>query len=404
MPSLAGKHILLGVTGGIAAYKAVLLLRAFQEQGAEVRVVLTDDALRFVGLETFNALTQNQTAVHMFSDGQDSTWTRHVHWSEWADLFVIAPCTANTLAKIANGISDNLLTACVIASRAPILICPTMDGAMYDAPAVRQNLDKIRSFGYHVLEPESGFLASGLNGKGRLPEIETIVEFSALCAGSANEGDLPLAGKKVLVTAGPTREFIDAVRFLSNPSTGKMGFAMAEAARELGAKVVLIHGPVSLKAPSGVTTVSVVSAENMFEAVKAHHDADFVIMSAAVSDFTPEQRVEHKIKKTEAEATVRFKPTQDILKWLGENRREGQTLVGFAMETDDILRHAHDKLIRKKVDWIVANNLNVEGAGFGHDTNHVYLLHKEGYTEIGGTKKDVARRVLEYITGTADRL
>jgi phosphopantothenoylcysteine decarboxylase/phosphopantothenate--cysteine ligase len=402
MGNLAGKHILLGVTGGIAAYKSVILLRELQQAGAEVKVVLTEDALRFVGIETFNALTRNETAVSIFSDGSSSDWTRHVHWSEWADLFVIAPCTANTLAKIAHGISDNLLTACVLASRSPLLLCPTMDGEMYIAPAVQANLRAVSSFGYHVLEPESGYLASGLSGKGRLPETETIVDRITSLVNAAS-GPGPLDGKKVVVTAGPTREFIDAVRFVSNPSTGKMGFAMAEAARDLGADVTLIHGPVSLKKPSGVTASPIVSAADLFEAVKAHHDADIIIMSAAVSDFTPETRVSHKIKKNEADTSVQFKPTQDILKWLGENRRQGQILIGFAMETDDILRNAHDKLVRKNVDWIIANNLNVEGAGFGYDTNHVFLLHRDGYTEIGGTKKEVAGSVLAHITGVSPR-
>lgn len=394
MRTFAGRHILLGVSGGIAAYKAVILLRDLQKAGAEVRVVLTESALKFVGLETFTALTQNNAAVSIFSGDSGSDWTRHIHWSEWAELFLIAPCTANTLGKIANGLSDNLLTSCVLASRAPILLCPTMDGEMWDAPAVQQNIARVKHFGYTVLEPAEGFLASGLSGKGRLPENTDILEAAAALLNSVDTETGPLAGKHIVVTAGPTREFIDAVRFVSNPSTGKMGFALAEAARDLGAKVTLIHGPVSLKPPAGVESRSIVSAADLFEAVKQVHAADAIIMSAAVSDFTPETRVEHKIKKTDAEKTVSFKPTQDILKWLGENRIPGQTLVGFAMETDDILKHAHDKLVRKNVDWIVANNLNVEGAGFGYDTNHVYLLHKEGYTEIGGFKKDVARAIL----------
>lgn len=392
---LSGKRIILGVTGGIAAYKAAFLLREFQKAGADVRVTLTPSATRFVGLETFASLSGHEVAVDIFPDESQSTdWTRHINWGEWADLFVIAPCTANTLAKIAQGISDNMLTSTVLAARCPMLICPTMDGEMYESPSVSENLQKVQEFGYHVLEPEAGYLASGLMGKGRLPEFEDILTKAGEIIGSV-EG--PLKGKKVVVTAGPTREFIDAVRFISNPSSGKMGFAMAEAAQKLGAEVKLIHGPVSAPLPEGIYTESITSAEDLFAAVKNHSEADVIIMSAAVSDFTPQKKYTHKVKKEAAEDSVALKKTTDILVWLGNQKKEGQVLIGFAMETENLIENATQKLISKKADWIVANSLTSERAGFEADTNTVYLINADKEIKFEGTKKDVAAMVLSHI-------
>ncbi len=392
---LSGKRIILGVTGGIAAYKAVYLLREFQKAGAEVRVIMTPSATRFIGLETFASLSGHEVAVEIFPEEAQSTdWTRHINWGEWADLFVIAPCTANTLAKIAKGISDNMLTSTVLAARSPILICPTMDGEMYESPSVNENLAKVIEFGYHVLEPETGFLASGLEGKGRLPEFDSILAKSDEIIGSIQG---PLTGKKVLVTAGPTREFIDPVRFISNPSSGKMGFAMAEAAQRLGAEVKLIHGPVSIPLPEGIYSEAIVSAKDLFIATQNHADADIIIMAAAVSDFTPSTTHPHKVKKSDGEQSISLSKTQDILAWLGEHKQQNQTLIGFAMETQNLVENATRKLHDKKVDWIVANSLSDKGAGFSVDTNHVQLLGRESNTSFKGTKQEVAELVLAHI-------
>lgn len=401
---LSGKRIILGVTGGIAAYKAAFLLRAFQKEGADVRVTMTPSATRFVGSETFASLSKTEVAIDIFPEsGSDpDAWTRHIQWGEWGDLFVIAPCTANTLAKIAHGMADNMLTSTVLASRCPILICPTMDGEMYEAPATQQNLKQINKFGYHILEPEEGYLASGLEGKGRLPEAAAIVEKCASIL-SKKKVEGPLSDKKVLVTAGPTREHIDPVRFISNPSSGKMGFAMAEAARDLGAEVTLIHGPVSIGVPNGITTVKIENAGELFEQVKAHSENEVVIMAAAVSDFTPEEYHRHKVKKEEASSEIKLEPTQDILAWLGDHRKNGQTLIGFAMETQNLIENATKKLKKKNIDWIVANSLNDEESGFEVDKNTVELLGKDHQETIEGSKKEVAQKILDYIFVQKDK-
>ena len=266
-----------------------------------------------------------------------------------------------------------------------------MDGEMYESPTVTENLKKVQEFGYHILEPASGFLASGLEGKGRLPEFEDILEKASEIISSI-EG--PLKGKKVVVTAGPTREFLDPVRFISNPSSGKMGFAMAEAAKRLGAVVKLIHGPVTAPVPEGIHSTAITSAADLFEAVKSQTDADIVIMAAAVSDFTPTQTFEQKIKKETGSNSIELKKTQDILAWLGEHKKKNQILIGFAMETEDLIQSATKKLTKKNADWIIANSITVKGAGFGVDTNHVHLISKNSQTEFQGTKQDVAELIL----------
>ncbi len=392
---LSGKRIILGVTGGIAAYKAAFLLREFQKAGAEVRVTMTPSATRFVGLETFASLSGHEVAVDIFPDEADSSdWTRHINWGEWADLFVIAPCTANTLAKITTGISDNMLSSTVLAARCPILICPTMDGEMYESPGVSENLKKVQKQGYHILEPETGYLASGLEGKGRLPELQQILEKASEIIGSVKG---PLEGKKVIVTAGPTREHIDPVRFISNPSSGKMGVAMAEAAQSLGADVTLIHGPLAIPKPEGIHSVSITSTADLFEAVKEYADADVVVMAAAVSDFTPVEVHKNKVKKTGGETEIKLKQTQDILSWLGEQKKEGQFLIGFAMETENLIENATTKLKNKNADYIIANSLNEKDAGFEADTNSVHLLSKNSEKKFQGTKKDIAIEILNMI-------
>ncbi len=394
---MTGKRVLVGVTGGIAAYKAVTLVRALQKEGAEVRVVLTPSATKFVGIETFLAITRHEVAVDVFnSDNADiqESWSKHIHWAEWADAMVIAPCTANSLAKLVHGLSDNMLTTMVMAARCPVLICPTMDGGMYRSPSVTKNISEARAMGFHLLEPDTGYLASGLEDTGRLPEPEAIL--SALDAILTH--DLPLKGKRVLVTAGPTREHIDAVRFISNPSTGKMGVAMAEAAKALGAEVTLIHGPLSVSVPTGMTCIDIVSASDLFEAVKANlSGSDIIVMSAAVSDFTPETQVAHKIKKSEAATTLVLKPTTDILSWIGAHKTAHQTVIGFAMETENLITEARRKRREKNVDWILANSLSDEGSGFGGDMNTLYAVGKDEQAEpltFKGTKANVAREAL----------
>ncbi|MEX2476938.1 MAG: bifunctional phosphopantothenoylcysteine decarboxylase/phosphopantothenate--cysteine ligase CoaBC [Gracilimonas sp.] len=392
---LSGKRIILGVTGGIAAYKAAFLLREFQKAGAEVRVTMTPSATRFVGLETFASLSGHEVAVDIFPDDPSSgDWTRHINWGEWADLFVIAPCTANTLAKITNGISDNMLTSTVLAARCPVLICPTMDGEMYESPGVSKNLKLVEEFGYHILEPESGYLASGLEGKGRLPEIKDILEKASDIIGSISG---PLEGKKVIVSAGPTREHIDPVRFISNPSSGKMGVAMAEAAQNLGADVTLIHGPLSISKPEGIHSVNITSAADLFEAIQEYANADVIIMAAAVSDFTPTEVHQHKVKKDNGENSIELKKTQDILAWLGEHKQDGQVLIGFAMETENLIENATSKLKKKNTNYIIANSLNDKDAGFEADTNTVHLLGKNSDQKFQGTKKDIAIEILNTI-------
>lgn len=393
----SGKRIVLGVTGGIAAYKAAVLLRDLQKKGAEVRVMLTADANRFVGIETFASLSGHEVPIDIFPEegSRSSEWTRHIEWGEWSDLMIIAPCTANTLAKIVYGLSDNMLTATVLAARCPILICPTMDGGMYTSPTTQKNLKQASELGFHLLEPEEGYLASGMLGKGRLPETTAILQK----ASELLEHRLPglLKDKKVVVTAGPTREHIDAVRFISNPSSGKMGVAMAEAAQNLGADVTLIHGPVSVGLPPGMKTVSIESTEELFKAVKKHSSAEVIIKAAAVSDFTPAEHHDKKIKKEQAETTLELKPTRDILQWLGDHKQAGQTLIGFAMETESLLENAQAKLKKKKADWIVANSINRPGSGFATDTNEIVLLNERSQTPLKGTKKEVARLILEHI-------
>jgi phosphopantothenoylcysteine decarboxylase/phosphopantothenate--cysteine ligase len=394
---LAGKRILLGVTGGIAAYKAAFLLREYQKAGAAVRVTMTPSATRFVGSETFAALSHHEVAVEVFSNNIPSdSWAKHISWGEWADLVVVAPCTANSLSKIVNGQSDNMLTSTVLAARCPLLICPTMDGEMYDHTAVQHNLTKAGELGFHILEPESGYLASGLVGKGRLPEFDEILKKSAeIIRKSREEG--PLSGKKVLVTAGPTREYIDPVRFISNPSSGKMGIAMAEAAYKLGGDVTLLHGPISIPLPDKTDTHSFTTARELLELCRKHSDADVVIMAAAVSDFRPAETGDKKIKKEKAELNIPLEANPDILEELGKNKKEGQVLIGFAMETDDLELNAAGKLKKKNLDWICANSLNEPDAGFKVDTNRIILMNGSTHQEFKGDKSEVARGVLRFI-------
>lgn len=402
--NLSGKKIILGVSGGIAAYKAAELLRRFQKSGAEVRVCMTSSATRFIGAETFAALSKHPVATEVFSDASSSElgWTKHIAWAEWADIMVIAPCTANTLAKVAHGLSDNLLSSTVLALRGALLICPTMDGEMYEAPSVQRNLQIVSDYGYHILEPESGFLASGLEGKGRLPEYDRIIEkTSDILSKSDEETPLFLKGKKVLVTAGPTREHFDPVRYLSNPSSGKMGFAMAEAAIKAGAEVSLYHGPVHIPYPTSLAErKEFTSADDLFDLVKTFHPHfDIIIMAAAVSDWKPSSILENKAKK-EDHVSFDWIPTPDILAWLGLNRNQRQTLIGFAMESDNVLENAKKKLLRKKVDWILANSLQQNDESvFNADINEIIAVSAKKNFAFKGSKKAISFSILHQIFG-----
>ncbi len=371
---LAGRRLLLGVTGGIAAYKSAELLRLFKKAGADVQVLMTQDATRFLPALTLGTLSQREVLIEVFPENEDGSWTRHITLGHWADLFVIAPATAQTVAKLAHGFSDNMLTATALASQCPIVVCPAMDHDMFVHPATRRNLDRLTSYGYDVMPPAHGELASGLVGEGRLPEP---VEIFQHVVDHFGEGQ-SLEGISVLVTAGPTREHIDPVRFISNPSSGKMGFALAEAAVRRGAAVTLVTGPSQLETPRGVERVDVVSAAEMYEAVLERQHADVVLMAAAVADYAPAQRTEHKTKKTDTDASLRLTRTRDILAELGSNKRERQILVGFAMETHNGISNAKQKLQAKNLDWIVLNHVNVEGSGFNVDTNQVTLLRRDG--------------------------
>ncbi|TVQ64583.1 MAG: bifunctional phosphopantothenoylcysteine decarboxylase/phosphopantothenate--cysteine ligase CoaBC [Balneolaceae bacterium] len=394
----SGKRILLGVTGGIAAYKAVYLLREYQKAGADVRVIMTPSATKFVGTETFSALSRHDVPTDVFSDGKiTDSWTKHIYLGEWADLFVIAPCTANTLAAIVQGTSDNMLTSTLLAARCPVLICPTMDGGMYENPAVQSNLDRVRKRGIYILEPDSGYLASGIEDKGRLPEPEQILQRSAgIIRTHAIQG--PLTGKKVVVTGGPTREYLDPVRFLSNPSSGKMGIAMADAARALGGEVTFLHGPLSVTVPERLNPVPFVSADDLFQQIKVRSDADLIIMTAAVSDFKPKQLQSQKVKKTDASLQLELEPTQDILKWLGEHKKAGQKLIGFAMETENLEASARRKLKEKRLDWICGNRVSADGEGFASDTNTILLMGSDGTSSsYSGSKPEIASQILRKI-------
>lgn len=396
---LQRKKILLGITGGIAAYKAALLLRALRKAGADVRVVMTPDAERFLPRLTVGALVAGEVLVDLWPDADsasdDGTWTRHVELGLWADLFVIAPATCQTLAKLAHGFCDNLLAATFLSARCPVLVCPAMDHDMWLHPATQANLDLLRARGTRVMEPAHGELASGLVGPGRLPEPDAILERII-----RELTPRTLEGHRVLVTAGPTREYLDAVRFLSNPSTGTMGFALAAEAARRGATVTLIAGPVGLKTPDGVRRLDVVSADEMRAATLAEAaSADLVLMTAAVADYAPAERHAHKVKKEDGPATLALRRTPDILAELGATKRSGQTLVGFAMETDDGEAHARAKLERKHLDFIVLNLLNEPGAGFGPGTNRVTLFDAAGgRTDLPVLpKSEVAARLLDVV-------
>lgn len=388
------KHILIVVTGGIAAYKACDLTSRLSKTGHEIRVVMTEHATKFVTPLTFESLCHRPVLISLFEDHPEDP-IAHVNLAKWADVVCVVPATANIIGKIAHGIADDLAsTVCLAAFRKRIL-CPAMNVHMYENEAVQDNLRVLRNRGWEILEPVSGLLACQDEGKGKLPPVESIAEtvLSSL-------HDKPLAGKRVVVTAGPTQEALDPVRFISNHSTGKQGYAIARAARNLGAETVLITGPVSLAAPSGMEVVPVVSAREMFEAVKARQDADIFVLAAAVSDFRPKDVSDQKIKKRDASLVTELEPNPDILAWLGEHKQPGQKLVGFAMETQNLEENARHKLEAKHCDLLVANDLFVPGAGFGTDTNVVLFITPEKTRRLEKTtKEDLGYRILEEAAG-----
>ena len=399
---LTGKKLLLGVSGSIAAYKAAELVRLLKKAGAEVQVLMTKDAARFIPPLTLGTLSERDVLTEIFPEHAEGSWTQHVTLGLWADLFVIAPATAQTLAKLAHGFSDSMLTATALSARCPLLVCPAMDHDMYRHPATQANLGRLRQYGYEVMEPGYGALASGLTGYGRMPEPEAIARRVAeklRTSGPGEEAGPTLGGKHVLVTAGPTREALDPVRFLSNPSTGAMGFALAAAARARGADVTLVSGPTALETPPGVRRIDVTTAEEMHEAAQANQHAELVFAAAAVSDYAPARTSKEKIKKGGDDLVLHLRRTPDILAALGRTKRPGQTLVGFALETHDGLPNARRKLAAKNLDWIVLNVQGESGAGFGDGTNRVTLLSREGDEEALPLmpKADVARAILERV-------
>lgn len=383
------------MTGGIAVYKAVALVSKLTQAGADVKVIMTRSAMEFVQPLSFQVMSRNDVYVDTF-DEKDSSVIAHINLADWADLVIVAPATANVIGKLANGIADDMVTTTLLATTAKVWIAPAMNVHMYDNAAVKRNIARLSEDGYSFIEPSEGFLACGYVGKGRLEEPENIVK---LVEDYFSPKDLPLKGQKVVVTAGPTRERIDPVRFLTNFSSGKMGYAMAEAAANLGADTVLISGPVSIDAPSNVTFVSVESAQGMYDAVVAQFDtASIVIKTAAVADYKPKVVQAQKMKKQPGEATIALERTTDILAELG-TRKTNQLLIGFAAETNDVVHYAKGKLEKKNADYIIANDVTEAGSGFGTDTNSVTLVGHNGvemhFPHL--TKKELALQLLQTI-------
>ncbi len=395
---LSGKTVVVGVTGGIAAYKTASLVSALKKQGAEVHVIMTQNAAEFIAPLTFETLSNNRCIV-----GRDGMFDRnfeydvkHISLAKAADLIIVAPATANFIAKAAHGIADDMLITVVLAAKCPKLAAPAMNTAMYENPATQDNLAKIKDYGWKIIEPAEGMLACGDEGKGKMPEPSELLQHVLLEI--AHEKDMQ--GLSVLVTAGPTQEPIDPVRYITNHSSGKMGYAIAHAAALRGAEVTLVSGQTALDTPEGVVRVDVKSAEDMYKAVaKYAKKADMVFKAAAVADFTPKTTADHKIKKDskqKAGMSIELKPTKDILAEIGQNKKKGQIICGFAMETEDLLKNAKAKLEKKNLDMICANSLRTKGAGFAGDTNVVTIITKDETTELGCLSKlETAERILD---------
>lgn len=390
---LKEKHIVLGVTGSIAAYKIASLASMLVKKQADVTVIMTKNATNFINPITFESLTGNRCLVDTF-DRNFEFQVEHVSLAKQTDVFLVAPASANVIAKAAHGIADDMLTTTLLACRCPKIFAPAMNTRMYENPIVQDNISTLKDYGMEVVTPASGYLACGDTGEGKMPEPEVLYE-AVLRALTPKD----LSGRKVLVTAGPTQEKLDPVRYISNHSTGKMGYAVAAAAVRRGADVTLVSGKVGLTPPAGVRVVPVVSAADMAQAVKAAaSEHDIIIKAAAVADYRPRVTADEKLKKKDEELSVELERTEDILAWLGAHRRAGQILCGFSMETEHLLENSRVKLEKKKIDMIVANNLKQEGAGFGTDTNVVTLITKEKTEEFPMlSKEEVADRLLDRI-------
>lgn len=393
---LKGKTVVLALSGSIAAYKIVNLARMLKKLGADVQVLMTRNATEFITPLTFEELTGNKCLVDTF-DRNFQYNVEHVALAKRADVVLAAPASANVIGKIANGIADDMLTTTILACPCKKIISPAMNHNMYHNPIVQDNLEKLKRFGYEIIPPERGMLANGDSGDGRMPKEETLMEY--VLREIAFEKDL--TGKKVLVTAGATQEAMDPVRFITNHSSGKMGFALARAAMLRGAEVTVVAAHTEVEPPMFTEVIRVSSAEEMFKAVTSRsEEADIIIKAAAVADYTPVWTAESKIKKSDGELTLTLKRTRDILKYLGEHKREGQILCGFAMETEDLLLNARKKLESKNCDLICANSLRAEGAGFGTDTNRVTVLTREKEISLELlTKEETAHRILDIIGG-----
>lgn len=440
---LSGKHIVLGITGSIAAYKSCLIIRALVKRGAEVQVVITPAGKEFITPITLSALSRHPVISDFFSQ-RDGTWHSHVDLGLWADAMLIAPCTASSLGKMAHGVADNMLVTTYLSMKAPVFIAPAMDLDMYQHPSTQANINTLKGYGNRFVEPTSGFLASGLEGKGRMQEPDLIVEelerfFADSLKETTQEGDqdqeettqedtldqeettqkgaqdqekmtqeaaqkekmLPLAGKHILITAGPTYERIDPVRFIGNFSSGKMGFSIAEECRRRGAEVTLVAGPTALQCDAAIRRVNVESAQEMYEAcLPAFDTADAAILSAAVADFTPEQKAESKIKREADDLVLRLRPTHDIAKTLGQRKRPGQRLVCFALETNDEEANARGKLERKNADFVVLNSTRIPGTTFNADDNQIAVVTREGVRSYPKkSKQEVASDIIDVLQG-----
>lgn len=394
---LKGKKIVLGITGSIAAYKACYIIRGLVKAGAEVQVVITPAGKEFITPITLSTLTQKPVVSEFFSQ-RDGTWNSHVKLGLWADAMLIAPCTASTLGKMANGVADNMLVTTYLSMKAPVFIAPAMDLDMYLHPTTQANMDRLRSFGNQIIEPQSGFLASGLEGKGRMEEPENIVAYLDRYFSEGSEKSL--TSKKIMITAGPTYEKIDPVRFIGNYSSGKMGFALAEECARRGAEVTLIAGPVSMSCSPHIHRIDVESCEEMYQAATMHFpDMDAAILCAAVADFRPENIAPEKIKRKKDDLVIRLKPTHDIAAQLGQMKQPGQLLVGFALETNDEEANAQKKLQKKNLDFIVLNSLQRKGTCFQSDDNQISILSANGQTDFDKKPKtEVARDIVDELT------
>lgn len=393
---LKGKRVVLGVTGSIAAYKIANLASALVKLRADVHVIMTKNATNFINPITFETLTKNKCIVETF-DRNFVHEVEHVSLADSTDIMMIAPASANIIAKMANGIADDMLSTTYLAMRCPVIVAPAMNVNMYNNPIVQDNIEKLKKYNNIVIEPNEGYLACGYTGKGKMPEPEELLSYIIKEIGFEKD----LIGKKILITAGPTREEIDPVRFITNHSTGKMGYAIAEMAMLRGADVTLVSGPVNIKKPGFVKSINVVSARDMFEAVKSNYeDMDVIIKTAAVADYTPLDKKDEKIKKSEndSDLNIKLERTTDILNWLGHNRKEGQIICGFSMETQNMLENSKKKLEKKNADIIAANSLRDTGAGFGTDTNHLVLIKKDGIKDLPlMSKRDAASALLDEI-------